>query len=377
MSLAWAWALIAVLAAPLLLLFRWWAGRRRRREVVRLPSVALVRAALPGRSSWRRRIPVALFVSGLVVLGLGAARPQASVLVPSDASSILLAIDVSGSMCSTDVDPNRLTVAQEAARRFVEAQDDGTRIGIVAFSAIAGLIVPPTTDQDQLLEAIDGLTTSRGTAIGQAILASVDAIAEINPQVAPTGVEVAGSDSGADPEGGSGEGAGDGPGPSDELTAYQPDTIVVLTDGANSEGVDPVTAAEQAAARDVRVYTIGFGTTEPASMVCTADQLGGDSPFGFGGGSGGGFGGGDGRRAQIQQLDEETLSRVADLTGGEYFRAQDADQLNDVLLDLPSTIVRQQKDVELTVWFALVGALLVATALGSSLAWNRPRPVTH
>ena len=141
MSLTWPWALAALAAFPLLLGFRWWMRRRRRRSAVRMPSVALIRAALPGPSPWRRRIPVGLFAAGLVVLGVGAARPQASVLVPSDSSSIMLAMDVSTSMCSTDVAPNRLTAAEKAAGDFVRAQPDGTRIGLVMFSGIATLRV--------------------------------------------------------------------------------------------------------------------------------------------------------------------------------------------------------------------------------------------
>jgi Ca-activated chloride channel family protein len=354
MSLTWPWALIAVLAFPLLLGFRWWTRRRRRRSALRMSSVTLIRAALPGRSPWRRRIPLWLFAAGLLVLAAGAARPQASVLVPSDASSILLAMDVSASMCSTDVEPNRLTAAENAARDFVKAQDDGTKIGLVVFSGIAALQVEPTTDKDALLAAIGNLRTSRGTAIGLGILTSIDAIAEINPDVAPTGVEL--------PTGTSGPDAG-----------YAPDTIVVLTDGANTQGVDPVTAAKQAAARHLRVYTIGFGTTEPAPSVCTADQLSGDAAFGGNRpGQARGFGG---RRGQ--EIDEDALTQVATITGGKYFQARDAKALTGALLDLPSSIVLQRKNAEITVWFALAGAVLVLAAIGLSQWWNRvgtPRP---
>jgi Ca-activated chloride channel family protein len=348
MSLTWPWALAALLAFPLLLGYRWWLRRRRRREAVRVSSVTLIRAALPGRSLWRRRIPIWLFAAGLVVLAGGAARPQASVPVPSNSASILLAMDVSASMCSTDVEPNRLSAAQEAARTFVEELDDGTRIGLVTFSAIAGLLVEPTSDKDVLLAAIDDLKTSRGTAIGQAILTSIDAIAEINPDVPPTGVEVPPA------TGGTGE--------------YEPDTIVVLTDGRNTQGVDPITAASEAAARKLRVYTIGFGSTEPAPSVCTREQISGDAAFrGDGTGPFGGFGG----RARYMQADEGTLTEVADLTGGEFFKAEDTDALTDVLLDLPDSIVLQREDVEITAWFALAGALLVLTALGLAQWWQR------
>jgi Ca-activated chloride channel family protein len=331
--------------------------------MVRLPNVALIRAALPGRTSWKRRIPVWLFALGLLVLGVGAARPQATVPVASDSSSILLAIDESTSMCSTDVSPNRITAAENAARDFIKAQPNGTKIGIVAFSGIPALLVEPTSDKDKLLQAVGTLRTSRGTAIGLGILAAIDAIAQINPDVAPTGVEVPTSGSGT-------------------LGGFVPDTIVVLTDGANTQGVDPVTAAQQAAARHVRIYTIGFGTTTPAPFVCSADQINGGGGFGFGGGGGGrgfgggGFGGGGGRNAQ--DLDEQTLTQVATITGGKYFKAQDAKQLNDVLMNLPTTIVLQRKHVELSMWFALGGALLVLVAVGLSQWWNRsgvlPRP---
>jgi Ca-activated chloride channel family protein len=352
MSFSWPWALLALLAVPLLLAARWWMNRRRKRNAITVSSVALIRAALPGRTSWRRRIPVYLFLTGLLALGGALARPQATVAVPSNNTSILLAIDVSSSMCSSDVSPNRLTAASEAARDFIRKQNDGTRIGLVAFAGVAGLLVPPTTDKDKLLEAIDNLKTARGTAIGQAILTSIDAIAELNPNVAKTGVDL------------------NEPGTA-APAAFQPDTIVVLTDGSNTTGVDPVTAAQQAAARHVRVYTIGFGTTEPAQMMCTADQVSAGSPFGGGGPRGGfGFGGGG-----SQEIDEEALTQVADVTGGRYFRAEDAGALTDVLTDLPREFGLHQEDVEITVWFVLAGVLLAGTGVGLSLWWNRgPKP---
>jgi Ca-activated chloride channel family protein len=345
MSLTWPWALAALLVVPMLLLARWWANRRRKRAALRVSNVALIRAALPGRSQWRRRVPVILFLTGLLALAAALTRPQAALTVPSNRSTIVLAIDVSGSMCATDVAPNRLTAATAAARAFVEDQDGETRIGLVAFSGIAALLVAPTTDQQALLTAIDTLTTARGTAIGQAILTAIDAVAEVNPDVAASGVDLGDATPG--------------------VTDYEPDTIVVLTDGANSRGVDPVTAAEQAAARRLRVFTIGFGTTQPSRLVCTAEQVGAGSPFR---GDPQGLGGGGGRNPQI---DEEALTRVADLTGGRYFPAEDAEQLSDVLADLPGEIGLRREQVEITAWFLLAGALLVVAGIGLSLWWNR------
>ncbi len=160
MSLGWPLALLALLVVPLLLLARWWFNRRRKRTAITVSSVGLIRAALPGRTAWRRRVPVALFLAGLALLALGVARPEAMVAVPRDNTSIILAMDASGSMCSTDVDPNRLTAAIQAAREFVDQSDDGTRIGLVAFAGIAGLLVPPTTEKDQLVDALESLKTS-------------------------------------------------------------------------------------------------------------------------------------------------------------------------------------------------------------------------
>ncbi|HKD99195.1 MAG TPA: VWA domain-containing protein [Micromonosporaceae bacterium] len=352
MSLSWPWALVALLAFPLLLGVRWWMRRRRRRTALRVSSVALIRAALPQRSLWRRRIPLGLFAVGLVVLSVGAARPQATVLVPTDSSSILLAMDVSTSMCSADVAPNRITAAEKAASDFIKAQHDGTKIGLVVFSGVAALLVPPTTDRQSLLSAVGTLRTSRGTAIGLGILTSLDAISQINPNVAASGVDLQ-----------PGTGPADGP--------FEPDSIVVLTDGANTQGVDPVTAAQQAAARHVRIYTIGFGTTEPAAFVCSPDQIGPGSAFGTGRPGGRGFGGGGFRGGQ--QIDEDALSQVASITGGKYFQAKDAKELTDTLIDLPTSIALQHRRSEITVWFALVGALFVIAAVGLTQWWSRPK----
>ncbi len=342
MSFAWPIALIALLVAPLVLAAAWLLLHRRRRSAVRVTSIALVRTALPARGRWTRRVPAALLVLGLVVLSVGAARPQVSVPVASDGTTIILAFDVSSSMCATDVDPNRLTVAKEAATAFVQEQAGGSQIGLVAFSGTAGLVVPPTDDTDALVDAIDALTTSRGTAIGQAILASIDAIAEIDSSVAATGVEVE----------------------QEEDAGYAAAAVVVLTDGANSQGVEPATAAEEAAARGVRVYTIGFGTDTAAASVCDSSQVSGGT------GGGGGFGGGGG---QNQSIDEATLTDVADVTGGEYYRAENADQLNSALSGLPSTITVVFEDLDVASWFAVVGGLFVAGAVGLSLWWSRPR----
>ena len=359
MNFFWPWLLLFLVLIPLILGVYVWMLRRKRKFAVRYSSLSLIREALPKRSHWRRHLPFALFLLGLTSLIIATARPAAEIEVPLSRTTIILALDVSRSMCATDVDPNRLTVAQEAALAFIEDQADHTRIGIVAFAGFAELIVPPTNDKDLLQEAIENFTTSLGTAIGSATLKSIDAIAEVNAAVAPSGLNL----DAADDETGL------------ENVFYQPDIIVLLTDGANSQGPLPLDAAQQAADRQVRVYTIGFGTTEPGEMVCTQQQLGSDV---FGGGfggrfpGGGGFGGGGGgnfRRFLI--IDEDTLQTMADMTGGDYYRAENADQLLEVFLNLPNQVVLQKDTLEISVLFAALGAILVITAVALSLMWNR------
>jgi Ca-activated chloride channel homolog len=355
MSFSWPWALLALLVIPVLLAAWWLARRRRRRAAVRVTSIALVRTALPGRSRWRRRVPAALLTLGLAVLAIGAARPQATVPVASSSATIMLALDVSGSMCSTDVKPNRITAAEQSASAFIKSQTGGPRIGLVAFAATAVVLVPPTTGTQQLLSAIGGLTTSFGTAIGEGILASLDAIAQVDPSVAPTGANVSLA-----------RGAG-----------YADDVIVVLTDGSNNHGVDPQTAAKEAADRGVRVFTIGYGTDNPAPLECSSSQFGGFGGGGFAGGGGlgtGNFGGGPDAGGNPLAADYGALMQISHATGGTFYRAQDASQLNSALGRLPAafTIVRKHED--LASWFAAGGGLLVAVAVALSLWWNRTRP---
>ncbi|SEH02181.1 Ca-activated chloride channel family protein [Nonomuraea solani] len=347
MTFSWPWLLLSVLVIPLIFAIRWWARRRRRRAAVRVTSIALVRSALPDRTRWTRKIPAALFIAGLALLAVGAARPQASVPVPQTSATILLALDTSGSMCSTDVDPNRITAAKKAATEFIESQRGGPRIGLVTFAGNAGLLVPPTDDTDALIKALDGLTVSRGTAIGQAMLASIDAIAEVDPSVAPTGAT----------PGAGGEG-------------YAGAAIVVLTDGANTQGVDPQTAAQEAALRRVRVFPIGFGTTNPSPMVCDNTQFDGG---GWGGGFGGRGRGGFDRGRNVRTIDEPTLKQIAQTTGGSYHRAENAGQLQSALAALPGsfTVIRQRVDTAAA--FAAGGAVLITAGLSLSLWWNRPR----
>jgi Ca-activated chloride channel homolog len=350
MGVGWPLALLSLLVLPLLVAAYVRQIRRRRRAAVRYSSVALIRAAAPPRSAWRRHMPFALLLAALAALGVAAARPTVSMDVPVSESALILALDVSGSMCATDVAPNRLTAAQAAVRNFVRTQDPETSIGLVLFSGFAQVAVAPTTDREPLLRAIDSVTTGRGTTIGTAILKSVDAIHEINPDVAPA-------------EPGPADGAGSR-GPREPGT-FVPEIVVLLTDGRNTRGIPPSEAAAIAAERGVRVYPIGFGTRNPTSMVCTAAQLGGGS---FSGPGGSGYRGGGGRNFLI--ADEPALREVATITGGEYFAATGAERLQTVLEDLPRSVQSQRRDVEVSVVLAGLAALLVLVGVWAAARWT-------
>jgi len=358
MGFLWPASLLVLIAIPALVLFYIWILRRRKRFAIHYSSLSLVRAAMPKRSSWRRHVPFALFLIALTCLIVGLARPTASVRVPSSQATIMLALDVSWSMCSSDIPPNRLTVAQSAAETFIDNQELGTKIGIVAFAGFAELIVPPTNDRDALLEAVRSLVTARRTAIGSAILRSIDAIAEVNPAVASVYLfdQAEQGEPVTVPEG-----------------TYQPDIIVLLTDGASNRGALPLDAAQAAADRGLRIYTIGFGTPQGSPFRCTPQQMGGMEfgdgfgSFGGGGFGGGGFGGGGGFR---RGLDEETLQEVAALTGGEYYLAESSDELLDVFAEVPAHLTTTQVNTEITAFFTGAAALLALAAVGLSFLWN-------
>jgi Ca-activated chloride channel homolog len=354
--------LLLLLVIPVLIGVRLWIARRRR-PAVRYSSLALVRDAIPRSSRIRRHLPFALFLLALASLAVAMARPAAIIAVPAGQTTVILAMDVSRSMCSTDIQPNRLLAAETAAQQFIERQGPNTRIGIVAFSGFAEIVQAPTTDKEVLDDIIQTLATGRRTAIGSAILESIDAISEIDPSVprsqpddTPANLKPAPVPKGA----------------------YSAAIIVLLTDGASNAGPDPVDAAQQAADRGLKVYTIGFGTDDPgaANPRCGQQFIGGEpggsfDPFGgFGGFGGGGGTGGQGFRRGI---DEGTLTAIADTTGAKYYPAQSADQLQDVLAKLPTNTIFKHEVTELSVIFVALGALFATGAIFLGQAW-RPWP---
>jgi Ca-activated chloride channel family protein len=266
--------------------------------------------------------------------------------VPSGQATIILALDVSRSMCSTDIPPSRLDAAKEAALSFIRRQPPNTQVGLVAFAGFSALVQAPTNDQTLLEDAVRGLRPARATAIGSGIFESLNAIAEVNDSIEP----VTNASFGAalqDLE------------PPTDAVEYAPEIIVLLTDGVTTTGVPPLQAAAMAAERGIRVYTIGFGTSNGGSgSVCGGW---GGQGFGFGGGGGGGF-----RRG----IDEATLIQVADMTGGEYYSAESAGELQEVFESLPASFSTRPETTEVTFLFAALGALFAGVALWLALRWQ-------
>jgi len=351
MDVLWPGFLLLLAIVPLLIAAYIWMLRRRRRFTVRYSSLALVRAALPRFSRWRRHLPFALFLLALTSLVIAFARPVAIVSVPTGQTTVILALDVSRSMCATDIAPNRLEAAKAAALSFIQSQKSSTQISIVAFAGFAEVTQPATNDQEALQAAVESLTTGRRTAIGSGILKSLDAIAEIDKNVAPS---VTDSSPGIPPT----------PVPSG---AYAPDIIVLLTDGVSNAGPMPLEAAQQALDRGVRVYTIGFGTANGSEIPFCAPQIQGGGTLDRGGGGGFGGGGGGGFRRGI---DEDTLIQVAELTGGAYYSAESASELQEVFQNLPTYLITKHETMEISVAFTAIGALLAAIAVMLSLRWH-------
>lgn len=344
MELLWPGSLYLLGLIPFLIVFYIWILRRRRRYAVRYSSLSLVRQALPQSSRWRRHLPFALFLLALSALIVAFSRPQTQVIVPSRRATIILAIDVSRSMCSNDIPPNRLEAAKDAAFSFVENQEPTTQIGIVAFAGFAELVQPPTNDQELLHDAIESLAPARRTAIGSGILESLSVIAEIDPNVVPLKSE--GSDVTPQPL---------------SKGEYVPDIIVLLTDGVSNSGPLPLDAAQEAVLRGVRVYTIGFGTSNPGSMR-NCSQFG---SFSYGGEQftqpGNAF-----RRG----IDESTLMQIADQTGGEYYSATSSGELQEVFQELPTYLITTKELLEISVIFTAIGALFAVISIVLAMIWN-------
>jgi Ca-activated chloride channel family protein len=342
MTFRWPQVLYILVLLPGVVACYIWILHRRRNVRVRYSSAVLLREAMP-RTWWlRRHLPFGLLVAALATLMIAASGPRILITVPAKRATVILAIDVSRSMCATDMSPTRLQAAEAAAATFIADQKPGTEIGIVAYADFAELIQPPTTDREATQQAIRSLLTGGREAIGSAIMTSLDAVAEADPAVMPT------TRTGS-------------PAPKGAVAA---DAIVLVADGVNSAGPPPMDAARAAADRGVRIYTIGFGTANgPGPASCQSSDPG---EFGAAGAIGAQGGSPDLPRG----IDEAMLKRIAAATGGAYYPAGSAGQLRSVLLHLPTHLSLRRESLSVSVVFAAAGALLAATAMALSLYWH-------
>lgn len=368
MQFLWSPFLWSLLLVPALVGLYAWLLRRRGKYALRYPSLSLVRPALDRRARWRRYIPPALFFIALALMLFALARPVAVIRTPRQEGIIILALDSSISMRANDMDPTRFEAARRAAHAFIDKRAPGTAIGIVTFAGNAVILQLPTTKDADLHAALNRLTLQRGTAIGSGILTSLDAIA-ISFQGEPAATGSLGAAPTASP------GAPSTPEPVPTLPPVPPGTnipaiIVLLTDGQNRNGPDPVESAQTAFERGVRVYTVGIGSRDGGTIP---GGLGGAPNSGaLGQGNGRVFGGANNNPGGffVRELDEDTLRAIADATGGEYFYAPTTDELTRVYSNLGLNLVLRVEKSELTAYISAVAAFLLVIALALSWLWT-------
>ena len=341
MNFLWPQFLWLLTLLPILLRLYLWLLRRKKKLALRYASLSLVREAMGTGQSVRRHVPPLLFLLAIAAMLIAAARPMAVVVLPSNQQTIILAMDVSGSMRATDVLPNRLVAAQEAAKAFIKDLPRTVKVGIVAFAGSAQVAQLPTVNHDDLMTAIDGFQLQRATATGNAIVVS---LATLFPD---QGIDVANFGPPSRSRGVPIEQAGRAPPKAFVPVApgsYTSAAIIMLTDGQRTTGVDPLDAAKAAAERGVRVYTVGVGTVDGETI-------------GFEGWS------------MRVRLDEDTLKAVANQTQADYFYAGTAADLKKVYDTLSSRLTVEKKETEVSALFALGAALLALLSAGLSLFW--------
>jgi Ca-activated chloride channel family protein len=332
MSFIWPFMLVLLLLLiPLAVLFYYRLQQRRQRVAAQYGSLGMMQQAAGRELGRRRHIPPALFLAGLTILTISMARPQAEVTLPRIQGTIMLLFDVSGSMAAEDMEPNRMEAAKAVVQEFVVSQPSTVQLGVVAFSNGGFAVQPPTNDIDSVLGAINRLTPQLGTSLGQGIQASLNAIAfdagedpqainSLDPAVVPTPV----------PEG-----------------THSPAVIVLISDGENTEGPDPLAAAQAAADRGVRIYTIGIGSAAGVDLEVNGFMV-------------------------HTRLDEATLQQIAQISGGEYYRAENEEELDAIYRGLIPELVIKAEKTEITGLFAGLGiAALLFGGVFSMLWFNR------
>jgi Ca-activated chloride channel homolog len=342
MTFLWPEMLWLLLIVPVLVVAYFYLLRRKQQAALRYASLSMVKEAMGPGHRFRRHIPPLLFLLALIVMIVAIARPAAIITLPSQHQTIILAMDVSGSMRAMDVQPDRISAAQAAAKAFVADQPSNVRIGVVSFAATASVVQPPTQNREDILAAIDRFQLQRGTAIGSGIILS---LATIFPEA---GIDVSSLIYGRDtPRGVPLDQAHKTEKPAFTPVppgSYTSAAIILLTDGQRTTGPDSIEAARMAADRGVRVFTVGIGTTNGETI-------------GFEGWS------------MRVRLDEETLKTIANMTRGEYFYAGTATDLKKVYQSLNSRLELEKKNMEISALFSAAAAVVALISALLSLLW--------
>ena len=340
MTFLWPTNVWLVLLVPLIVAAYVWAQRRRQKYALRYASLSLVREALgrgPGR---KRHVPAALLLTALFFMLLATARPQTVVTVPVQEGTVILAMDVSGSMLAEDVQPNRMEAAKDAAKAFVAKQGNDVKIGIVAFTGDAQIVQTPTNDKDLVVAAIERLHPQRATAIGRGILASLDAIFEDSESTPPSVAALARL---------AGQSVGGTPAPLPQGVHDTSASIVLLSDGQNNQFPAPQQIIDEAVSRGIRIYTVGLGSPEGTVLRIQG-------------------------RAVRTRLDEDTLKQIAEITDGQYFNASNAADLRAVYENLTTQLVFRNEKTEITAYLTALAAILMLIAVALSLLWFQRIP---
>jgi Ca-activated chloride channel family protein len=315
--------LVGLLVVPLAALGYWLLQRRRASYAVRFTNLDVLAGVAGRRSSWKRQLPAALMLLALAALAVAFARPTVTVQEPDERASVVLVVDVSGSMRATDVKPTRLAAAKRAMRSFLDRAPDTLRVGVVAFSDEAQVIVSPTAERESLVQGIELLGPGFGTAIGDALARAVDLARTATGETGTTA-----------------------PSPVKDEEGRSLASILLLSDGAQTRGLlSPGQGAQRAQDAGIPVFTIALGTDEGTILAGPPGQ---------------------------EQLipvppDRETLSAIAEYTGAEAFDAESADAVEKVYSGLGSRVGRQERPREVTSAFVAAGALLLAGALGAAI----------
>jgi Ca-activated chloride channel family protein len=353
MQFLWPNLLWLLLLLPALVLVYVYALRRRKKAAIRYSSLVLVRDAIRPGQKIRRHVPPAIFLLGLALAIFALARPTAEVVLPTEHSTLILAMDVSRSMQATDVSPDRLTAAQVAAKGFIAELPKHVRVGIVSFAATASVVQTPTENHDDLIAAIDRFQLQRGTATGSALILS---LATLFPD-AGIDLESVLYGRSPDPVEANNSVAGRARRERGEKKAFTPvapgsytaGAIVMLSDGRRTTGPDPLDAARMAADRGVRVHTVGLGTKEGAMV-------------GFEGYS------------YYMMLDEETLKAVAKITGGDYYNATNANDLAKIYQNLSLEVGLAHARTEISALLSAGAVFLIVCAALLSMLWLHRAP---